>query len=445
MKLLPKQENAIYYLKDLETEELIYGGAAGGGKSKLGVLWLIECCKVYPGTRWIMGRSKLKSLKETTLNTFFETTTELKINSEFTYNQSTNVIKWYNGSEILLKDLFLYPSDPEFDSLGSLEITGAFVDECSQVSFKAWQILKSRIRYKLNEYNLIPKILGTCNPSKNWTYTEFYNPTVQGTLRESKKFIQALPKDNPFLPESYINTLLGLDQASKKRLHDGDWNFDDNPYALFEYSNILGMFTNEFIKPTNENYMTCDIAYTGSDVFVIGVWSALVLKKIIAIDKIDDVLVSKKIHELRLEYRVPIKNVIYDADGLQTFTRNATRNGNLVGAVNFHNGGKPIYIQNQDEKNTENFKNLKAQCYYYLSEAVKDNTIYIQDQTYRKQIIEELEQINRLPFDDERSYQLEKKDEIRVRLGRSPDFADMIMMRMYFELTPKSQGIKRLN
>lgn len=445
MKLLPKQENAVYYLKDRETEELIYGGGAGGGKSKIGVLFCIEMCLKYPGVRGVMGRAKLKSLKETTLNTFFETTTYLKLNDEYVYNQSSGIIKWNNGSEILLKDLFLYPSDPEFDSLGSLEITFAFVDECSQVSYKAWQILKSRIRYKLNEYNLTPKILGTCNPSKNWTYTEFYNPHLNKELRPSRKFIQALPKDNPHLPESYIKTLLGLDAASKKRLHDGDWNFDDNPYALFEYSNILGMFTNEFIKPTNENYMTCDIAYTGSDVFVIGIWSGLVLKKIIAIDKIDDVLVSKKIHELRLEYRVPIKNVVYDADGLQTFTRNASKAGNLVGAVNFHNGARPIIIQGQDEKQTENFKNLKAQCYYYLSEAVKDNTIYIQDLTFKKQIIEELEQINRLPMDDEGKFALEKKEEIRIRLGRSPDFADMIMMRMFFELQPKPQGIKRIN
>ncbi len=28
MKLLPKQEHAVYYLKDNETKELVYGGAA---------------------------------------------------------------------------------------------------------------------------------------------------------------------------------------------------------------------------------------------------------------------------------------------------------------------------------------------------------------------------------------------------------------------------------
>jgi len=47
MKLLSKQEHAVHYLKDSETTEIIYGGAAGGGKSALGVLWLIESCQKY--------------------------------------------------------------------------------------------------------------------------------------------------------------------------------------------------------------------------------------------------------------------------------------------------------------------------------------------------------------------------------------------------------------
>lgn len=156
MKLLPKQQHAIWYLKDSVTEELLYGGAAGGGKSALGCLWLMEMCQKYPGSRWLMGRSKLKTLKETTLNTFFELATMLKLSPQFHYKPTENIIYWKNGSQILLKDLFHYPSDPNFDSLGSLEITGAFIDECSQVAYQAWQIVKSRIRYKLTEFGLIP-------------------------------------------------------------------------------------------------------------------------------------------------------------------------------------------------------------------------------------------------------------------------------------------------
>ena len=80
-------------------------------------------CQKYAGTRWLMGRANLKTLKETTLNTFFELSTALNIGAEYNYNAQSNIIYFNNGSEIILKDLFLYPSDPNYDSLGSLEIS----------------------------------------------------------------------------------------------------------------------------------------------------------------------------------------------------------------------------------------------------------------------------------------------------------------------------------
>ena len=76
-----------------------------------------------------MGRSKLDSLKKTTLNTFFEVCEAWGVVSgkHYHFNAGSNIIKFYNKSEIMLKDLFLYPSDRNFDNLGSLEITGAFI------------------------------------------------------------------------------------------------------------------------------------------------------------------------------------------------------------------------------------------------------------------------------------------------------------------------------
>ena len=144
--------------------------AQGGGKSALGCYWLIKNCLKYKGTRWVMGRASLKTLKETTLNSFYDIAKiqGLKMGEHYFFNAQANIITFFNGSTILLKDLFSYPSDPNFDELGSLEITGAFVDECNQISEKAWNILMSRIRYKLDENGLIPKILGTCNPSKGY-------------------------------------------------------------------------------------------------------------------------------------------------------------------------------------------------------------------------------------------------------------------------------------
>ena len=153
-------------LQDVTTTELFYGGAAGGGKSYLGCAWLLASCLRYSGSRWLMGRAVLKHLKDSTLLTFFQVCKEwgIKKDEQYTYNSMEGVIKFFNGSEIYLKDLFAYPSDPEFDSFGSTEFTGAFIDEGSQVSEKAKNIKSARLRYKHKEFELVPKLLIGSNP-----------------------------------------------------------------------------------------------------------------------------------------------------------------------------------------------------------------------------------------------------------------------------------------
>ena len=165
-----------------------------------------------------MGRSKLDNLKKTTLNTFFDVCKEFELIAgvDYTYNAQSNIVKFNNGSEIILKDLFQYPSDRNFDSLGSLEITAAFIDEANQVTEKAKQIVSSRLRYKLDEYNLTPKLLLTCNPAKNWVYSNFYKPQKENRLPEYRKFIQALVDDNKHISKHYKEQLLKLH-------NDRDW------------------------------------------------------------------------------------------------------------------------------------------------------------------------------------------------------------------------------
>ncbi len=66
-KFTKTQELAIQYLFDKTTKEVLFGGAAGGGKSWVGCAWLILLCMKYPKTRYLIGRSKLDALKKTTL------------------------------------------------------------------------------------------------------------------------------------------------------------------------------------------------------------------------------------------------------------------------------------------------------------------------------------------------------------------------------------------
>src|SRR3990167_1088071 len=283
------QLKAFEYLTDSETTELLFGGGAGGGKSHLGCFWLIYCCLAYPGTRYLMGRAVLKTLKDSTLLTFFGLCKNfgLQKDIDYKYNYIQGVITFIKTeSEIYLKDLASYPSDPEFDELGSTEYTGAFIDEASQVSYKAYQIVMSRLRYKLDEHKLIPKLLIATNPTKNFIYAEFYKHLRDKTLPNHRKFVQSLVGDNPYISLHYIENLKKLDKNSKERLLFGNWEYDDDPSRLFEYDNILDIFTNTKTHGNDvDKYISADIARFGSDKTVVFQWTLLHIERIYILEK----------------------------------------------------------------------------------------------------------------------------------------------------------------
>ena len=461
MILTQKQVIASKYLGDDHTEEVLFGGGAGGGKSAYGALWLLDRCTKLPGTRWLMGRSRLKTLKDTTLVSFFDVCTKLKIPSTYyNYNQQKSVITFLNGSEILLKDLFSYPSDPNFDELGSLEITGAFIDEVNQISVKARNIVKSRIRYKLNDFTcygeategldvmeydenqepckwmdskgrtlpgLVPKSLYTCNPAKNWVYSDFYKPSRDNELPTKRKFIQALLLDNKHISGHYRESLLGLDEVSKQRLLYGNWEYDDDPTKLVNYDSIIDTFTNSQVEK-GTTYITADIARLGSDKAVIMVWEGwrVIHIKEFAKSRINEI--QEEIEDLIKTFNVPYSRIIADEDGV---------GGGLIdymkGIKGFVNGSKAL--------NDENYMNLKSQCYYKLSKRINDGGLYIAKHTpsQKTAIIEELEQVKSYKIDSDSKLRVMPKDKVKELLGRSPDYSDTLMMRAWFDLVPEKQ------
>lgn len=430
MKLLAKQEHAVWFLKDSVTEEVLYGGAAGGGKSALGCLWLMEMCLKYPGTRWLMGRSKLKTLKETTLNTFFELATLLKLSGQFSYKAAQHAIYWKNGSEIILKDLFHYPADPNFDSLGSLEITGAFIDECSQVAYPAWQMVKSRIRYRLGTHGLIPKMLGSCNPAKNWTYKEFYKPSREGTLPPYRRFIQSLPTDNPHLHPAYLQSLLRLDKNSRERLYFGNWEYDDDPATLMDHDSIADYFNPMHLKPEGTKYMTIDVARKGRDKTVFRIWHGWVCIRREAITKstLDEVVGRAKI--LQSKYGVALSNTIADEDGV---------GGGVVDFLRckgFVNNSAPLEMKEGNSYVKPNFDNLKSQCSIKMAEMIMNRQAgeICDDSAVQQATTEEMEQVKLKDIDKDGKHGILPKDRMKELLGRSPDEWDSIMMRYWFAL-----------
>jgi hypothetical protein len=412
-----KQKEALSYLAiDNECRQLLYGGSAGSGKSFLGCDWQIKRRLKYPGTRGLIGRAELKKLRLSTLATFFELCTKYNLiaGKHYTYNGQDHVINWFNGSQIILMDLADMPSDADFSRFGSLEITDYFVDEASEVSEKCINILNSRVRYKLINDN--PKGLLTCNPHKGWLYREFFDAQRNNSIRKDRRFIQALPTDNPHISPVYIESLQMLPDIDRKRLLEGDWDYDETKDRLYEYDDLLRCF-----RPSTtlgDKFITADIARMGDDRTVIIVWNNLHAEKFVVLKHKPINEVVDTINDLIKNHSVRLSNVLVDEDGIGGGAKD------YLHCKGFLNGSKSV---------RDNYMNLKCDCYFKLGELISSNAITFES-TYKDTIVKELEMIRREKIDSDGKLRVTNKEDLKKRHGISPDFADAIMMRAFYEL-----------
>lgn len=439
--LHPKQTECWDYLEDNQTTEVLYGGGAGGGKSVLISYWQWYRRMTMPRSRGVIGRKKLKTLKESTLKTFFDVCDALgnkyRLGKYYRYNDKYSLITFNNGSEIYLKDLFLYPTDPEFDDLGSTEYTDGAIDECNQVVEKARNVLTTRLRYKLDEFNTIPKLLLSCNPAKGYVYNDYYLPWTKQELLDYRRFVPAIHSDNPDLPKAYVENLKRLpDAATKARLLEGLWDFDDDLFKWFRYEDIQSLYDNEHIATDEElknwklddRFITCDVARLGKDKTIILVWKGFTVVETIVREKLRNPDVASLIKSKMREYGISIKNVCVDEDGVGGGVVDLLR-----GCVGFLNNSKPIVMF---DGHILNYANLKSQCYHLLAEYVRECKMWVSNmQTHHQEMLsQELDVVRQHKGDQDGKISVEPKEMIKQKIGRSPDFADALMMRMRFLL-----------
>lgn len=220
---------------------ILGGGAAGGGKSYLGSCWIVSNCMRFPDLRAVIARKTIKSLKGSTFKTMKGVLMEwgLKEYVNYKINNLEGILTFWNGSEVTLAELEDQPSDPDFQRLGSNEWTIGMVDEASEVSERAIEVLFSRLRYNLVNTFKIPRLLMTTNPCVTWIRDRFVqdkdgNPAV---LKEGEAYVPFSVFDNP--NKDFVATYRAAldkitDRATKERLLYGNWDFvDTNDAAAY--------------------------------------------------------------------------------------------------------------------------------------------------------------------------------------------------------------------
>lgn len=251
----PKQLEFMEAVFSFKHECLMYGGAAGGGKSYVSLATLIALAKLFPNSKSHVIRESLPSLKRTTIPTFFKLCPKSFIRS---YHQTDHIVTFTNGST-----LEFFPENFNMDKnltrFDGLETNFFLIEECQEIQKKTFEKCKLRVGR-----HIIPKqpprlILLTCNPSQQWPKTEFHEPSEKGLLNPSYFYKRALMVDNPTLPDEYLAAMENLDDVTRAVFVNGDWDVVDveRPFA-YGFNKFKSVKPNIQIKPNEPIILSFD-------------------------------------------------------------------------------------------------------------------------------------------------------------------------------------------
>lgn len=211
---------------ECKADEVLYGGAAGGGKSEALFQDANNLCMYYPGVAIPIFRRTFTELEATHIRKARALSPKLG-----SYNESRHEFRYVNGSILEFRycanerDVYAYQS-AEWDAL--------YIDELTHFTEFQYKYLRSRVR--TTKPGLKTKVKSSTNPGNighQWVRKRFIDPAKPFQVwsdndgKTSRCFIPATLYDNPILMASdpeYIESLRDLPEDERRALLDGDWD-----------------------------------------------------------------------------------------------------------------------------------------------------------------------------------------------------------------------------
>ncbi len=405
----------------LNSRYKLFGGAMGGGKTR----WLCEEAKdlslMYPGNRGVMCRWHLSDFKNSTLKTLNECFPPEIISS---HNLAEHTITLINGSEIIYMGM---SEEENVSKLKSMELGWFCIDEASEVPKEVFLLFQSRLRRKLPSGKFPPFYgLLASNPADTWLKDDF----VLNAPSKDYAFIPSLPRDNPYLPRDYEQRLRqSYPEDWIKRFLEGSWedlSMGDNTIQ----PDWIRAAVNREILEEDKPVLAVDVARFGDDEIVIdfGKGYRLVEQDTSSKQSLMET-VGRIIHKRKkLNARILVVDDVGLGGGVTDRLREQDEN---VMAIN---GGQIAF--------DDMYVNLKTQMWWHARDLFQSGKVsIINDPLLIRQL-----GIVKHEYRSNGKIILETKDEVKKRLGRSPDRADALIMMLWgaFHIRDKAKDFNRI-
>lgn len=255
---------------DASADEVLFGGAAGGGKSYGQLMDAFLYALKYKGSKQLILRRTFPELDKSLIRVSLS----LFPKKLYSYNASKHMGTFINNS---ILDFGYCDSENDVYRYQSAEYDVIRFDELTHFTARMYLYMLSRLR-GANDY---PKFIkSSTNPGgvgHNWVKSRFIDigaPLKVHSFKEGKRlFIPAGVSDNNFLMSAdpdYIKRLQNLEEKDKKALLYGDWDIFEGQYFTLWDRNIHVM--KPFAIPSNwRRFFTMDY---GLDMLA-GYWIAM--------------------------------------------------------------------------------------------------------------------------------------------------------------------------
>lgn len=412
-------------------EELMYGGAKFGGKSVFGCLWMyLECYELarihFPKqpsrpvcVGW-MGRRIAKNFKDTTLDTWFQQIPAKMFTAKD--DPPTIVI----GNRVMIRTGGL-DSREDLQKHQGAAYARVFVDQAEETTRDDVAALRTATKWRLiiGGQPIQGKMLFTANPAQGWLKEDF----IQAP-KANQRFIQALPKDNPYTPEGYYQTIRDA-YAHKPELIEaylnGSWDAFEgaNQQIKSEWLSAARQRVNAGVPM--KRFLACDPARFGDDKCVIGLMADADIEEKVILPYCRTTEISNRMAQMsRANNGLVCVVESIGADLGAGVIDELVQLG--VETIQYNPAGQP--------EDTVHYYNLRAEAWDFAAKCLMrgvfpDSNVVI---TLTTKYVD-VTLINQLctPNYQYRGEKLliESKDEIKKRLGGSPDEADMYVMALW--------------